>query len=179
METLNAIKKRRTIRRFDSREISDSDLRKILDSGNSAPCAGRLPNWKFIVTRAQADISKLCKAAFNQETFSSASALIIVCSDDSILSPYGNRGEEVYSLQNTAACTENMLLAATSLGIGSAWIGAFDEGLVHELLSIPKEIKVHAIVALGYSAEKVKETGRPNLADIVYFDKWGKSKKNY
>jgi nitroreductase len=179
METLEAIKKRRTIRKFDSKEISDKDLRTILDAGNSSPCAGRLPNWRFIVVKSNSEINKIVKATFNQDWINTSKIILIICSDSEILAPYGNRGEQIYSYQNTAACIENILLAATDLGIGSAWVGAFDDRLVSEILSIPEKIQVHAIVGLGYPKEDPKETGRPNLSDITYFGKWGESKNNY
>lgn len=179
METLEAIKKRRTIRKFDSKEISDKDLRLILEAGNSSPCAGRLPNWRFVIVRFPSEINKLIKATFNQDWISTSKLVLVVCSDSEILAPYGNRGEKIYSYQNTAACVQNMLLAATDLGIGSAWVGAFDASLISEILSIPENIHVHAIVSLGYPKESPNETGRPSLSDITYFDKWGNSKKDH
>lgn len=174
MSVLDIIKKRRTIRSFKDKNVSDDDLIKILEAGNCAPCAGKLSNWRFIIVRYEKDIERLAKACFNQEWISDASVLIVVCSDSvRIRSIYGERGE-MYAIQNTAAATENMLLEATELGIGSAWIGAFDSDEIVKILEVPDHIDIHTVVALGYSNESPR-VAKVNLSDLVYFDKWGKS----
>ena len=174
MEILDIIKNRRTIRNFKDEDVSDGDLRKILEAGNSAPCAGKLSNWRFIIVKYQKDKEKLAEACFNQEWVANASVLIVVCSDSGRLKGiYGKRGE-MYAIQNTAAAIENMLIEATSLGIGSAWIGAFNDDEIIRVLEIADYVKIHAVVALGYANEK-PTVAKLKLPDVVFFDKWGKS----
>ena len=174
MQTLDAIKKRRTIRKFKDKPISNENLRKILEAGNLAPCAAGLANWRFVVITANEDKKEIAKAAFNQEFIEDAAILIVVCSDSERLKElYGERGE-MYAIQNTAAAIENMLLAATDLGIGSAWIGAFDKDEIAKVIHTPYDIDIHSIVALGYPNE-IPKVVKLKLPDVVYFDRWGKS----
>jgi len=174
MEILDLIKSRRTIRSFKDQDISDDNLRKILEAGNSAPCAGKLSNWKFIVVKYQGDREKLAKACYNQEWVAHAPVLIVVCSNSGRLKGiYGKRGD-MYAIQNTAAAIENMLIEATALGIGSAWVGAFNDDEIIKVLEIPDYVEIHAVIALGYADEK-PTVAKLKLPDVVFFDKWGKS----
>ncbi|UCD04442.1 MAG: nitroreductase family protein [Candidatus Woesearchaeota archaeon] len=176
MEILDIIKSRRTIRNFKDEDISDADLGKILEAGNSAPCAGKLSNWRFIVVKYQKDKERLAEACFNQEWVANASVLVVICSDGGrIKGIYGKRGE-MYAIQNTAAAIENMLIEATALGIGSAWVGAFDPDGIVRVLEIPNYVEIHAVVALGYPNEKPR-VAKLKLPDVVFFDKWGKPEK--
>lgn len=176
MEILDIIKHRRTIRNFKDEDVSDEDLRKILEAGNSAPCAGKLSNWRFIIVKYQKDKEKLAEACFNQEWIANASVLIVVCSDNSRLTGiYGKRGD-TYAIQNTAAAIQNILIEATALGIGSAWIGAFDPDGIIRTLEIPDYVEIHAVIALGYANEKPRVI-KLKLPDVVFFDKWGKPEK--
>ncbi len=178
METRACIKARRSVRAFRGGRIPENVLFEILEAGRLAPTSGNLQNVRFIIVEDQKKKEELAKAALDQDWMKGASALVVVCSDTNrIGSSYGERGRKLFAVQNTAAAIENMLLAATDLGLGSTWVGSFSESGVKRILEIPDSIDVHAIIVLGYPAKRPSAPERLKLADIVYFELWGKEER--
>lgn len=149
METLECIKKRRSVRRFRRKQIPLDDLLKILDAGRLAPSAGNIQGWIFVVVRDKEKKKKIAEAAFHQMWMAEAPAIIVVCSDISRYKLYyGERGEKLYSIMDASAAAENMLLAARDLGYGSCWVSAFDESKIKEILKIPEEKSVRPLILI-------------------------------
>jgi len=154
MDIFEAIKKRRSIRRYKNREIPGEILAKILDAGKSAPSAGNVHPEIFFVINEQEIKDKIASAALNQYFISKAPVVVVVCADvEKSELHYGSRGRELYCIQDTAAAIENMLLLATALGIGSCWVGAYDEHKISEILNLPKNVRPLAIIPFGYLNE--------------------------
>lgn len=173
METLECIESRRSIRKYKKKEIPDDILNKILEAAIHAPSAGNLQDWVFIVVKNKEKKQKLAEAAYGQRFVAEAPVVIVVCSDLKRISYYGQRGIELYSIQDAAAATQNLLLAAWDCGIGGCWIGAFDEDEVSKILSLPEYVRPLAIVPLGYPAEKPRKPAR-GLKDKVFLEEYGK-----
>jgi len=169
MDVLEAIKGRRSVRKFSQKAIPKEIILKILDAARYAPSAGNLQDWKFIVVRGREKIKEIAGIALNQRWLENASFLVIACSDLREISKYGERGIRLYSKHDVAASIQNMLLYAWSLGIGSCWVGAFDEEKLKEYLNLPKHLEPQAILAFGYPAEIPPMPTRKNLAEIVVF----------
>lgn len=166
------IKDRRSIREYIKRDIPYEDILEIIDAARWAPSSGNLQNWYFIIIKNKESINKIAEAT-GQEFVKNANTIIVVCSDDKLVENiYGERGK-FYAIQNVAAAIQNMLLAATEKGIGTCWVGAFDENKVKEVAQIPKDMSVHAIITLGYYSKKPDIPKRKNLEEIVFFEKWG------
>lgn len=171
MDVLEAIRGRRSIREFKPDPVKDEDLRKILDAGRLAPSAGNCQPFEFVVVKDPAVKQKLVRAALWQTFMAEAPVVIVVCANVSRTSMrYGRRGEELYCIQDTAAATQNMLLAAHSLGYGTCWVGAFDEEVAAEAIRAPPEIRPLAIIPLGRPAEKPSMPPRMPLSRIVHED---------
>jgi len=172
-DILELIKSRRTIRYFIPKFVSWDNLSRILDAARHAPSCGNIQNWKFIVVLESSMKQKLAEASYEQYEISAASALIIVCAEiEKAERYYGLRGERLYSVQNCAAAIENMLLEAHSLGLGSRWIGAFDEDAIKSVCKIPEEVRPQAIIAIGYPREIPNKPPKYPLEPIVYFHQW-------
>ena len=173
------VQKRRSVRSFDpSRKLSFEVVAEILDSARYAPSSGNLQNWSFIVIETQEKKDLAVRACPKQEFLSDASYLIIVLSrQENLVRYYGSRGEMLYSIQNCAAAIENMLLKATDLGVASCWINAFDESAIKRDFSVPADVRVQAIVALGYSNEPHSDANRHDLSFLVHFEAWGQKKE--
>lgn len=151
MDAIEAIKKRRSIRKFLDKEIPEEHLRAILECGRLAPSAGNRQPWVFIVVKDPNLKQKLVDAALNQTFIAGAPVVIVVCADPDLSGArYEDRGRTLYALQDTAAAVENMMIAATSLGLGTCWIGAFRETEVKKALEIPAHLKPVAIIPIGY-----------------------------
>jgi SagB-type dehydrogenase family enzyme len=124
--------------------------------------------WKFLVVRSKKERTALSKAAHDQTFLIEAPIVIVICADaERSASQYGSRGRELYVFQDTAAATENLLIAATALGYGSCWVGAFDEDDVSRALSISDRLRPVAMVPIGKSAEAPRPPRRRAMRDIV------------
>lgn len=170
---LEVIRSRRTIRKFSPKSVEWDKISQVLEAGRHAPSAGNLQDWKFIVILEEELKMQLAEASLQQYFMVQAPILIVVCSEpEKIIRYYGARGEKLYSVQNNAACVQNMLLAANALGLGTCWIGAFDEDEVRRVLNIPADARPQAIICLGYPGESPKQPPKYPLETLVYFNSW-------
>ncbi|MDT7858961.1 MAG: nitroreductase family protein [Candidatus Aenigmarchaeota archaeon] len=158
MDVFEAIAKRRSIRKYQDKDVDDKLIGVLLWAAAQAPSAGNLQDWRFIVVRDKKTKELLYNAALRQDHIKEAPVLIVVCSDLEVLSlRYGKRGEIVYSLLDCGAAIENMLLAATALNLATCWVSAFDEEDVKNILRLPDFVRPVAIITVGYPAEKPEE----------------------
>lgn len=175
MDLFEAIFERRSIRRFIDKPVEEEKIAKILDAGRWAPTVGNLQEWRFIIVRNKEKKFKLAQAAFGQNWMVNAFLIIVVITNDQrITRSYGDRGKDLYIKQDAAASIQNILLAAHSLGLGACWVGSFDESILRRVLMIPDNISIHAMIPVGYPAEKPNPPHRINLNNITYFDEYGK-----
>ncbi len=171
MELQEAIKGRRSIRAFQSREVQDDDVAQLIEAARWAPSAGNIQPWVFVVVRKQEIKQKLAEAAHLQEFIAEAPVVIIVCADEEGSSRrYGERGKKLYCLQDTAAAIQNIHLTAYSLGLGTCWVGSFDEDSARALLKVPDGLRPVAIIPIGYPDVPPRQRRRKNLAEIVRYD---------
>ena len=168
MEVFEAIKKRRSTRRFDaSKQVSDEQIEKILEAGRLAPSAHNLQDWFFIVVKAQDKKDKLVEAAASQSFVGEASVVIVVCADLRLADRLSTKhGEDFYMIQDTAIATIQMWLAATNLGLGACWVGAFDEEEVKRALNLEEHLRPVALLPIGYPAESPSPTPRRKIKEI-------------
>ena len=172
-DILELIKTRRNIKFFLPKYVSWDNITKVIDAGRYAPSCGNIQNWKFVVVTEAAGKQKLAELAYEQYDIATAGALIVVCAEtEKAERYYGLRGERLYSVQNCAAAIQNMLLEAHSLGLGSSWIGAFDEDNLKLELSIPEEVRPQAIIAIGYAKQVPEKPPKYPLESLVYLGRW-------
>ncbi len=172
-DILELIQSRRTIKYFLPKFVSWENVAKVIDAGRHAPSCGNVQNWKFIVILEPESKQVLAAACYEQYEIVSAGVLIVVCNElEKAERYYGLRGEKLYSIQNCAAAIENMLLEAHSLGLGTRWVGSFDEEEVRSQLKIPEEVRPQAIIALGYPKEIPPRPPKYPLETVVYFHRW-------
>jgi len=173
MDVFEAIKGRRSIREFKPESVKDEDLRKILDAGRLAPSAGNCQPSELVVVKEPSLKRRLASAALEQTFIAESPVVIVVCANLPRTSRrYGRRGQELYCIQDTAAATQNILLAAYSLGYGTCWVGAFDEGAIADVIRVPSEVRPVAIIPLGRPAEDPSPPPRRPLSDIVHENKF-------
>jgi nitroreductase len=151
MELWTAIETRRSVRRFSSKEVTPADIERILAAAIRAPSAGNRQPWHLVVVRNPELKETLAAVAGGQDSILEASVVIVVCAQpERSAAVYGDRGRELYCLQDTAAATAHMLLAATALGLGACWVGAFDETAAARVLSLPPTLRPVVMVPIGY-----------------------------
>lgn len=168
-EVIENILTRCSVRKFiPNKPIENEKLEAIINAGIAAPSAGNIQPWRVIVIKSQNLKDEITKAALNQKFISEAPLVIVVCADRKAASrAYSDRGANLYVYQDTAAMTQNMLLAAHSLGLGSCWVGAFNDRKVSEILGLPEGVIPVSIIPIGYYEILPPKTPRRN--DVVEF----------
>ncbi len=168
MEFAEVVRKRRSVRHFNSRQnVSDEDVRDLLGAAVTAPSAGNIQPWRFVVVRSLEARERLA-AAMHQKWATGAPVIIAVCVDPRpCAARYGERGERMYALQDTAAAAENILLAAVDKGLASCWVGAFDAAAVAQALGVTPPITPVAILPVGHSAESAGKPARRPIDEVT------------
>jgi nitroreductase len=173
MNTLEAINNRRSVRRYLDRPVEFEKITTILDAARKAPTAGNLQDWRFIIVSDRGLIKQVASYSIEQYWIQTAPLLIIVCAvPEKHEMYYGLRGKRLYNIQDCAAAIQNILLASTDLGLGSCWVGAFEEDKLRALFGIPVEVRPQAFVTLGYSDEVPKDRQLVPIENIVYFNRY-------
>jgi len=170
LDVFEAIKERRSVRAYADEEVSEEDVERLIEAARWAPSAGNIQPWAFVVVKEVETKRKLSYATLNQTFIQKAPVVIVVCADVTRSSRiYGSRGEKLYSLQDTAAATENILLAAQELGLATCWLGAFRENEVAKAVKAPRNLRPVAMVAVGYPAERPATPQKRSVNEIVHY----------
>ena len=139
---------RRSIRKYLDKEINEEDIKKILKAGMNAPTARNLKPFEFVVVRNKETLVKLSEMKKNAYFAKDSNVTIVLLARE--LSDYWQ--------QDLGAVSENMLLEATRLGIGSCWVGITPnenyENYVRDVLCIPQDVRVFSLMTLGYPGEE-------------------------
>ena len=152
MDVFSAISNRRSIRAYSDKPIEDEKLNRVLEAGRLAPSAKNRQDWKFVVVKDPEIRHKLALAARGQRFVGQAPVVLVGCgTEPTYVMPCG---QPAYSVDVSIAFSF-MMLEATELGLGTCWLGAFDEEEVKKILGVPPEARVVAMMPLGYSAEGI------------------------
>lgn len=170
MNVIDAIKKRKSVRNFLKEPVENEKLLKILDAARLAPSAFNLQEWRFVVVRTNQTKEILIKKAKIPAFITDAPIVLIACAKpESCVMHYG---QPCYPV-NVAIALDHITLAAVEYGLGSCWIGIYDEEKVKEILGIPENVRVIAVMPIGYpSDESTVEKKRFQLDKIVKYDHW-------
>ena len=169
MSIIEIIKGRRSIREFKDNRLPKEALDALIEAIRWAPSAGNLQSRKFYFIFNEDIRKKLAAAALNQKFIAQAPLAVVACADHRVAFRYGERGINLYSIQDVAASIENMLLTAHELGLGSVWVGAFSEEEVRKILGLPEALRPVAIIPVGYPARSPKSPSRMAKDDAVEF----------
>jgi nitroreductase len=169
MDVREAIKLRRSIRKFQNKNIPRETLEKILNAGRLAPSANNRQPWKFITVIDETKRRKLAEAAKGQKFVGEASAIIVgvALNPDYIMSC----GVPGYAVDISIAL-DHMMLAAVEEGLGTCWIGAFHQQKVKNLLYIPDKYKVVALLPIGFADETPNPKSRKPLDRILNYERY-------
>lgn len=169
---LDNIKTRRSVRKYSELQISDDDMRTIIEAGRWAPSGANAQPWQFIIVRDKTVIKSIGEACyysvFKSRHVGEASALIVIVADP--------ESKSATYLQDSTIAGTNMTLMAHALAIGSCWIGAFEDETIHHILSIPDRLTIAALISFGYAASEPHVTPRLEQEDIVHLNAYSGSK---
>lgn len=188
MELLEAINARRSIRRFKPDPVEDEKVELVLEAARQAPSWANTQCWRFVVVRDTKMRNQLADTAIPvvkggtnraTEAMRTAPVAIVACAE---LGESGfTKGEPKelvtdkgdWFMFDTALAMQNLVLAATALGLGTVYVGSFDSFKAGELLGVPEGYSVVAMTPLGYPDEDPKPRPRKELAEVVFRDKFG------
>jgi len=170
MNVFEAIRKRCSVRNFLDMPIDEDTLLSVMEAGRLAPSAKNRQEWRFIVVRDGEVRRRIGEAANGQSFVGKAPVVIVACGvvDGYVMSC----GQPSYPI-DVAIALDHISLAAIEHGLGTCWIGAFNEEKVKEILGIPENVRVVELMPLGYPAvQSVKEKNRLPLEKIIRYDSW-------
>jgi nitroreductase len=170
MEFESVIKSRESIRSYSDKSVEDEKINFVLECTRLSPSWTNKQCWHFIVVKDKKIIKELSKNSVINLWLKDAPVIIVACGDPK---RSGSRNNIDYFIVDVSIALENLVLAATDKGLGTCWIGGFNEKKVKDILEIPENIKVVALTPLGYPAEKKRLIGK--LAKVVTQSKKRKS----
>jgi nitroreductase len=176
MDLFEAIEKRRSIRKYKSEPVAKEDLKKILEAGRLAPSGGNRQPWRFIVVTDSETKKTLATAANNQQWLSNAHVIVIALGDMGSMAtklPYTVSSTRVGYKQDPMIAVEHMILAATALGYGTCWIGAFNEEEVKKIVKVPENFAVIALLPIGVPDDSPPQKPRKAFSEIFFKDSYG------
>ncbi|MBN2003222.1 MAG: nitroreductase family protein [Anaerolineae bacterium] len=167
MDALEAIFTRRSIRKYTPEPVSEADVKTLLDAAMNAPSANNRQPWHFIVVTDRSVLDAIMEVHPYSKMLAEAPLAIVVCGDTVV--------SESYWQQDCAAATENLLLAARALNLGTVWLGVFPREDrvtgVHKLFALPDHIQPLCVVAVGHPDEQKGRAERSDGAK-VHLNHW-------
>jgi len=171
METIEAIKTRRSVRRFTGESVGEEVIEEILEAGRWAPSGLNNQAWRFIIIQSFETKEVLSELTEYGAVIKNAPVLIVVFLDKEQMYHYTK------DVQSIGACMQNMLLAAHSLGLGAVWLGEIlkNKESVNKILEAPEHYELMAVIALGHPSGKAGSSDRKGLIELVFREKFGES----
>jgi len=185
MDLFEAIKTRRSVRRYLDKPVEEEKLQAILDAVRMAPSWANMQCWRMVVVKDRQMKQKISglsyvdsffapkgyKANPSQKALAEAPVVIALCADPA---QSGVLWGQSYYLTDIGIAAQNLMLAARGLGLGSVFVGVFEEEKLLALLGIPASIRIVGLFPVGYPAEEKKEgPPRKPLGEIAFFERWG------
>ena len=168
MDAVEALTTRRSVRAFTRDQVSNEQVETLLRVAVAAPSAGNCQPWRIVVVQDSRTRLGLARAALNQMFVAEAPVVFVVCAVPEESSwRYGLRGESLYCLQDTAALTENLLVAAHAMGLGGCWVGAFDEASAADVLKLAQGVRPVALVPVGYPNDPERKPSRRPISHVA------------
>ncbi len=168
---MEAIKTRRSIRRYKETPVPENLLKEVLNAARLAPSADNAQPWKIIVVRDEQAKQRVTQACNSQRFMVQAPVILVVVGipDEAFQMVGGYMSSHVI---DASIALDHLTLAAHSLGLGTCWIAWFKEEKVKDVLGIPEDVRVVALTPLGYPDEDPERPPRKNLEELVVYDRY-------
>ena len=165
MRCIDQILSRRSIRKFKSEPVSEEILSNILEAGRRSPSATNMQPWHFVVARDREAKEACSFGGFNRFACDASFVVIGLYKQSEVVI-------EKLSLMDVSIALQNMVVAAWMQGVGSCWMGAFDERKLMDTLNLPADSRIVGAVAFGIPDEDPSQPAKKPMSEIVHFDKW-------
>jgi nitroreductase len=185
MDIFEAIKTRRSIRKYLDKPVEDEKLRSVLEAVRMSPSWANMQCWSLVVVKNKAMKEKISKLSYVESFFApkgyksnpsmkalaEAPMVIVLCADPS---QSGVIWGQNYYLTDAGIAAQTMMLAARGQGLGTVFVGVYDEDKLRSLLNIPSAIRIVGLFPLGYAAEGKNEgPARKPLQEVCFYEHWG------
>jgi len=167
MDFLELAKKRYSVRAYKSTPVEDEKLKYILEAARMAPTGTNRQSFQLIVIHT-AGREKELRPIYDKDWFVQAPIVICACATTIQGQPYTEGG----SYRNVAIVMDHLILAATDLGLGTCWIGAFNPDAAREILGPPKEVKPIVFATVGYPDDEPRPKKRKSIDELVRYEHW-------
>lgn len=180
MEFDDVIRQRTSIRSYEPIPVDDSLIQNILENARLSPSWMNRQCWHFVIITDKMIIQEIAKTGIINRWLKQAPVIIIACADPHLS---GENNEIPYYAVDTAIAMQHLILSATNVGLGTCWIGSFDERKIKNLLEIPPRIRIIALTPLGHPKDKksigdkgrkmfIRSTSRKKIDEIVHWEHW-------
>ncbi len=185
MDLFEAIRTRRSVRKYSDRKVEPEKLESVLEAVRLAPSWANYQCWRLVVVQDMGVKAKLGELSYVESFFApkgykanpsrkalaEAPVVIVLCADPS---QSGVLGGQTYYMTDAGIASQNLMLAACAQSLGTVFVGVFDEEGVKKLLNIPDAIRIVGLFPLGYPAEEKKDgPPRKPMAEICFNEQWG------
>jgi len=185
MDFFEAVWSRRSVRRFSEKDVDEAAVERLLDAVRLSPSWANMQCWRFIVVRDAEHKEKISSLSSVESFFAprgykanpaarglaEAPVLVVACADPAQSGSI--RGQDYY-LADMGIAAQTLMLSARAMGLGTVFVGVFDEEKLKGLLGIPDNIRVVGLFPLGYpQKEKTEGPPRKPLGELVFRGKWG------
>jgi len=185
MDIFEAIKTRRSIRKYSDKPVEDEKLLSVLEAVRMAPSWANMQCWRLVVVKDKARKEKISELSYVESFFApkgyksnpsmkalaEAPVVIALCADPA---QSGVIWGQNYYLTDAGIAAQTMMLAARGQGLGTVFVGVYDEDKLRSLLNIPAAIRIVGLFPLGYAAEGKKEgPARKPLQEVCFYEQWG------
>jgi nitroreductase len=180
LEFADVIKSRMSVRAYSDTPVEEKKITYVLDCARRAPSWANKQCWRFVLVKNKETIATLARHTIINQWLKTAPVLIVACADPT---DSGSHDALKYYTVDVAIALEHLVLAATDVGLGTCWVGGFNEEKIKEQLEIPKRIRIVALTPLGYPADKktfvtstfrliTRGDKRKSLEEIVHREHW-------
>ena len=167
MDFLELTKKRCSVRAYKSTPVEDEKLKYILEAARMAPTGSNRQAFQLVVVHTKGREEEL-KAIYNKDWFVQAPVIICACATETLSQSY----DELKSYRNIGIVMDHLILAATYLGLGTCWIGAFNPNAAREILGLPEEAKPIVFATVGYADDGTRPKARKSMDELVRYEHW-------
>src|SRR3989344_3225252 len=175
MEFQNVLIGRRSIRRYKEMEVPLYLIGEILDVARYAPSSGNLQNWKVVMVTDLEKRQQIVEACLQHDWMVEAPVYLVICNEYKEVKEHYDKLGKLFSIQNCASFAYAITLAAYERGLGSCWVGLFDNEAVQRILEIPEDIDPEIILTLGYTDEIKEPSLREDPRYLTFFNRWGET----
>lgn len=173
MSVREAIESRRSIRKFEEKSVGDDDIRELLNAARLAPSWANRQEWRFVIVREEATKQQLKETLRETNPVGKhgfkAPVIIVLCAVKDEVTVHQSKP---YYLVDAGLAMQNLMLTAVDKGLGTCWIGSFDENRVRDILGIPDSVAIVGITPVGYPAQSPEPRPRMNLDELVHYERW-------